>query len=81
MKILFFAALREHLNCDQFELEIALPSDTNRIRSALQQAFPQQAELLADGKALAAVNQTLIHDNTVVNEGDEVAFFPPVTGG
>ena len=81
MKILFFAALRERLNCDHVQLDIPLPSDTNSIRSALQQTIPEQADILADGKALVAVNQTLTHDNTGVKEGDEVAFFPPVTGG
>ena len=81
MKVLFFVALRERLNCDEYELTISLPTDTDSVRSALQQAFPQQADLFAEGKALAAVNHTLLHDNSPVNEGDEVAFFPPVTGG
>ncbi len=81
MKILFFAALRERLGCDSYELETALPTDINTVRSALQQAFPAHAGELTTERALAAVNQTLTLDNATVNEGDEVAFFPPVTGG
>merc|ERR1712000_677867 len=37
MKVLFFAALRERLNCDEYELTISLPTDTDSVRSALQQ--------------------------------------------
>jgi len=29
----------------------------------------------------AAVNQTLVSNQTLIQNGDEVAFFPPVTGG
>lgn len=36
---------------------------------------------LEEGKLLAAVNQTLVSFDHPVTDGDEVAFFPPVTGG
>jgi molybdopterin synthase sulfur carrier subunit len=36
---------------------------------------------LALGKALVAVNQEMTSDDTALNDADEVAFFPPVTGG
>jgi len=36
---------------------------------------------LAYGKALVAVNQEMTSDDTVLCDADEVAFFPPVTGG
>lgn len=36
---------------------------------------------LEDGKLLAAVNQTLVSFDHSLTDGDEVAFFPPVTGG
>lgn len=36
---------------------------------------------LEDGKLLAAVNQTLVSFDHPLTDGDEVAFFPPVTGG
>ena len=36
---------------------------------------------LEEGKLLAAVNQTLTSFEHPVASGDEVAFFPPVTGG
>ncbi|MDW2047144.1 MoaD/ThiS family protein, partial [Vibrio sp. 708] len=36
---------------------------------------------LEPGKLLAAVNQSIVPLDTQVKAGDEVAFFPPVTGG
>ena len=81
MKVLFFAALRERLGCVQTEVDIALPASVAQLRSALTEAFPQHAESLANGRSLAAVNQMLVPDDAAVNAGDEVAFFPPVTGG
>ena len=40
------------------------------------------AEALAPGKAVRmALNQTLCEGSAVLRQGDEVAFFPPVTGG
>ncbi|EEG84024.1 putative molybdopterin converting factor, subunit 1 [Proteus penneri ATCC 35198] len=36
---------------------------------------------LEDGKLLSAVNQSFVQGSHVINDGDEIAFFPPVTGG
>lgn len=82
MKVLFFAQLRERLNCDSADIELALPAQLSQVRIELINQFPDHADLLKDGKALAAINQELINDeNTTISAGDEVAFFPPVTGG
>ena len=82
MNILFFAALHEQLGCAQCDIALPLPASLATVRAALIQHFPQQADLFVQGRALAAINQTLINDeDTPVNSGDEVAFFPPVTGG
>ncbi|MCA6062124.1 molybdopterin converting factor subunit 1 [Thalassolituus marinus] len=81
MKVLFFAALRETLQHEQVELPVALPATVALIRAALCEYFPQHQQNLNAGNALAAVNQTLATEDSEINEGDEVAFFPPVTGG
>ena len=82
MKVLFFAQLRERLNCDSAELDIELPTLVNTVREALIAQFPDHADLLKDGKALVAINQELINnEKATITTADEVAFFPPVTGG
>lgn len=82
MQVLLFARLRDAIGADVVTVEVGQRPTLAAIRGALQQAFPQQAELFAAGRALTAVNQQLINDDQrVLDASDEVAFFPPMTGG
>ncbi len=82
MKILFFASLRERLNCDQEEWtgtsDITSPQDI--INRLIERGAPWDAALKS-GKLLVSINQEMAHLSSDVNADDEVAFFPPVTGG
>ena len=80
IKVLFFAQVRELVACD----ELSLPCDyatAEALRSGLSERGDKWALALESGKLLVAVNQTLVPLETPLNDGDEVAFFPPVTGG
>ena len=81
--VLYFARLRETLgkNSEQIELP-ANVSDVQSLRAVLRGRGATWAEEMADGKPVrAAVNQDIAHGNTRIKDGDEIAFFPPVTGG
>ncbi|GGO73302.1 molybdopterin synthase sulfur carrier subunit [Bowmanella pacifica] len=80
IKVLFFAQLREVLGCANLELE-ANVRNIAELRAQLAQKGQSWQEFLASDKALVAVNQTLVNEDCALNSGDEVAFFPPVTGG
>lgn len=80
IKVLFFAHVRELVGCD----ELSLPCDyasADALRAALSERDDKWALALESGKLLVAVNQTLVPLDTPLHDGDEVAFFPPVTGG
>jgi sulfur-carrier protein len=83
VKIFYFAGLREATGTGAEE--IALPSnvrDIGGLRALLCSRGGAWAEALAETKRVrAAVNQDMAAGNTPVKDGDEVAFFPPVTGG
>ncbi|MCD9160463.1 molybdopterin synthase sulfur carrier subunit, partial [Escherichia coli] len=51
------------------------------LRAHLAAQSDRWALALDEGKLLAAVNQTLVELTHPLADGDEVAFFPPVTGG
>lgn len=77
----FFASLRERLNTGEEQLPVEGIICVGDIRRRLQQRGNEWAELLGDERVLMAVNQAMARTDTPVQPGDEVAFFPPVTGG
>ena len=81
--VLYFASLREKLGRDREDLELPAGVGTvAALRAHLQGRGGAWAEALADTKLLrAAVNQDMVPLTAPVKAGDEVAFFPPVTGG
>ena len=77
----FFSSLREQLGLSSQEHE-TLAINVAQLRSELMLLNPNYAQALSSGKAIrVAVNQEVCDDNTLLSEGCEVAFFPPVTGG
>jgi molybdopterin synthase sulfur carrier subunit len=83
VKLRFFARLREDLGTAGEDLELpAGVATVAALRSHLAGRGGVWAEALATGKALrVAVNHELAEPATPIGPGDEVAFFPPVTGG
>ena len=83
VRVLFFASLREQLGVSGEELE--LPADVGTVadlRQHLAQRGGAYAKAFAE-RALVrtAVNQDMVQPSARIGPGDEVAFFPPVTGG
>jgi molybdopterin synthase sulfur carrier subunit len=82
MNVLYFASLRETLGCAQEHL--SLPPGVRcvddlrawlALRGGVWRALQDRADLRT------AVNQALVDGACPLAESDEVAFFPPVTGG
>lgn len=83
MKLLYFAWLKTKTGTA--EEEVDPPAEVATVRDLLawlQTRGPGYAEALADLDAVrVAVNQDYARPGDPVGPGDEVAFFPPVTGG
>lgn len=83
VRILYFASVRENIGKDAEEIELpagvatvaALRSHLRSRGGAYESAFAEKALLRA------AVNQDMVQPAAAIKAGDEVAFFPPVTGG
>ncbi|MFP6792278.1 MAG: molybdopterin converting factor subunit 1 [Pseudomonadales bacterium] len=82
VKIVFFASLREALGVDSVDLQISGSSSVSALILQLaDQHSPEWLEILTAENIRIAVNQDMINEDVGVIDGDEVAFFPPVTGG
>jgi len=83
VKLLYFASVRERLGRGAEEVELPAGIATvAALRTHLRERGGAWAETLADAKLLrTAVNQDLVQAAAPIKAGDEVAFFPPVTGG
>ena len=82
-RVLYFAALAEQLGTRSEELE--LPADcatADDLARLLRARGEPWASAFAGGtRILVAVNQQMCAPDTAIANGDEIAFFPPVTGG
>ena len=81
--LLYFARL-----CETFGIsseQIPLPEEAGDVRTLTEwlrrRGGVWQEELIATGTVRVAVNQDMAGPDTTVHDGDEIAFFPPVTGG
>ena len=75
IKVRYFASLKESVGRSEDDLTITglltVKDVWNRVN--LDKPLP--------GNILAAVNMEYVDFDSIVKDGDEVAFFPPVTGG
>ena len=81
--VLYFARLREIFGVASEKIALTDGTATlEHVRALLTARGGVWAHELAAGRAFrAAVNQAVATTHTPVKDGDEVAFFPPVTGG
>ena len=80
VKVLYFASLKEALGIGSETLE--LPAGVNTVGGLRDWLASHGRDQLASARNLrCAVNQDMAGPDAVIRDGDEVAFFPPVTGG
>ena len=83
IKVLYFARLKESLGAASEQ--IALPQSVSNLRDLRALLIARggiwSEELAVNRRIRAAVNQSMAAEDTAITDGDEIAFFPPVTGG
>lgn len=79
LEIRLFATLKDRAGRERVQVEVADPATVALVKSALAAAYPALAP--AVDSALVAVNREFAFDDSPVTVGDELALFPPVSGG
>ena len=83
LTIHYFASIREALN--KQEEQIVLPASVTRVEELITHLaslnLDAKGVFEAGNKILVAVNQTVVDRDFALSDQDEVAFFPPMTGG
>ncbi|MFB1488312.1 MULTISPECIES: molybdopterin converting factor subunit 1 [unclassified Thiocapsa] len=81
--ILYFARLRESLGLAREQMDVSQDIDSVAgLLAHLRTRGEPWSTTLGEGESvLTAVNQEIARPDTRIKDGDEVGFFPPVTGG
>ena len=82
LQLRYFASLRESLGIGDEQIE--LPDgvhDLPRLTRWLQDRDETWNSALSDPRLHVAINQEIVKRDAPVTDGDEIAWFPPVTGG
>ncbi len=80
VRVLFFGAARETVGCEEARLDLPARATVSSAYAELLAAYPQLSERFGRS-LLLAVNQEYAPGERLVRAGDELAIFPPVSGG
>ncbi len=82
VSVLFFASLQEATQTDAMQLSLPDASNLTTLMQRLEQDLSSDAVAAVRSENVRiAVNQALVSNSCTLQDGDEIAFLPPVTGG
>jgi len=79
LKIKLFATLKDHAKQNTIQLNVASPVTVKTLLIAVEEAYPALQPALST--TLVSINKSFAFPETEIHEGDEIAMFPPVSGG
>ncbi len=77
----FFAVLRKLTGREDILSPIRQPVTLKEIFDQIETEIPQIRTIMKEGKALVAINQEMATEDSMVQDGDEIAMLPPFAGG
>ena len=79
VRVLFFASLKDIVGSRELPLEVADGSTISDLLSQLESNYPRMKDYRS--VILTAINEDYVDKTARISEGDEIAIFPPVSGG
>lgn len=82
INILYFASIRDRVDTSSEEMELPVDATISGVLEILKARNGIWTDIFSgETTVLAAINQSIAKPEDPIKDGDEVAFFPPVTGG
>ncbi len=79
--IIYFASLKTIAGKDRDSLDMGPESTVGKLAEVISKTSPQLGEMIREKKVMISVNQDMADSETIIHDGDEVAFLPPFSGG
>ena len=77
----YFASLKSIAEKEEDQLDIENPITLGQLSDIISKTTPKMGEMIREKKVLISVNQEMASVDTIIHDGDEVAFLPPFSGG
>ncbi|MYC26182.1 MAG: molybdopterin converting factor subunit 1 [Gammaproteobacteria bacterium] len=81
VQVKFFASLRETLGTSQISLTVPFESTVDMLLEKIQETYGRDNPLIDIRNVRVAVNQQIVEFDEAIRQDDEIAIFPPITGG
>lgn len=81
MKIKYFAWIKDITNLDEEEINLNEAKNLDELKTYIIEKYPDLKKHMIKEILRFAINQEYAVNNTNLNEEDEIAIFPPVSGG
>lgn len=79
--IKYFASLRAIAEKEDDSLDIEKPITIDQLSDIISKTAPKMGAIIREKKVMISVNQEMASADTIIHDGDEVAFLPPFSGG
>ena len=81
IKLKYFASLKAIAEKEEEQIEVQSSISVDQLSDIISKTSPKMADIIRDNKIMISVNQEMADADTVIHDGDEVAFLPPFSGG
>lgn len=79
--IIYFASLKAIAGKDQESMDLGPETTVRQLAEIISKTSPQLGEMIREKKVMISVNLDMADSDTIIHDGDEVAFLPPFSGG
>ena len=79
--IKYFASLKSIAEKEEDSLDIENPISIDQLSDIISKTAPNMGAVIREKKVMISVNQEMASADTIIRDGDEVAFLPPFSGG